>query len=170
MKKLITAIVIIIIAIVALSLLTNRVNNDTVSLVPPPPAGEPPAPALNMGFHGEDFEEYQRISLSGQPTIIRMTDSGFDPKTITTEKGATVFFVNEDEKTHWPATAIHPTHRVYKDSDIKNCQDLEKAKNMFDACKGIQPGAFYAFTFGEEGIWRFHDHLNSSLTGSITVE
>ena len=110
-------------------------------------------------------EEDLLVPNSGN--AIKITSTGFEPKTLTVKAGTTVTFVNEDSNKHWPASAMHPTHTVYPGSDIKKCASNE---NIFDACKGLVSGESFFFTFNEKGSWGYHDHLRSSSTGKIVVE
>lgn len=87
--------------------------------------------------------------------IIKMQDDTFVPDKITIKKNQTVVFVNESKDDRWPASNIHPTHQIYSE---------------FDPKKSIPPKTSWSFKFDKVGIWRFHDHLFPSLTGSITVE
>ncbi|MBI3385226.1 hypothetical protein HY030_03495 [Candidatus Gottesmanbacteria bacterium] len=86
--------------------------------------------------------------------IVKMTASGFVPSKVTVKLGTSVKFVNVDTVDHWPASAIHPTHQLLPG---------------FDALMGIKPGESYSFTFEKVGIWKYHDHLNPSMMGSVEV-
>jgi plastocyanin len=55
----------------------------------------------------------------------------------------------------WVASDPHPIHTDY---------------SAFDAKQGIAPGDTYSFTFTKTGNWGFHNHLNPSATGTITVQ
>lgn len=127
------------------------------------PAGNVPkteAPANN--------EQTTPVTNEGaNKNTIKITASGFEPKTLTIEVGTTVTFVNEDSNKHWPASAVHPTHEVYPGSSIKKCGTGEK---IFDVCKGLAQGESFSFTFNEKGSWKYHDHLSISSTGTIVVE
>ncbi len=92
---------------------------------------------------------------AAKTVTINMTSSGFSPATITINKGDTVTFVNQDTKSRWPASAPHPTHTDYPE---------------FDAKMGIVAGGSWSFTFTKTGTWKFHDHLNPSQFGSVTVK
>ncbi|MDP3697997.1 MAG: hypothetical protein Q8R47_00265 [Nanoarchaeota archaeon] len=98
---------------------------------------------------------------------IAITADGFSPKTITVKAGDMITFFNEDSNQHWPASAMHPTHTLYPGSDIKKCGSGEQ---IFDACKGLEQGESFSFTFNEKGSWKYHDHLGISSTGTIVVE
>ena len=94
---------------------------------------------------------------------VEMSSTGFSPNSLTVKAGDTVTFVNKDTNQHWPASAVHPTHTVYPESG--GC-----IGSKFDACKGLAEGESWSFVFNEEGTWKYHDHLSSSLTGTIAVE
>lgn len=98
---------------------------------------------------------------------VTYTDEGYSPREITIEHEDTVVFVNESLTEMWPATAIHPTHTIYPGSDITKCATQG---GMFDACGPVEQGGSWSFRFDEHGAWGFHDHLNVSNTGRITVE
>ena len=95
-------------------------------------------------------------------------EDGFEPRELVIEQGTTVIFENVGNEPHWPASNIHPTHRMYPNSGSEYCGTDESAAN-FDACKGLLPGEIYSFTFDHPGLWRFHDHLNPGLSGKVKV-
>lgn len=86
--------------------------------------------------------------------VVKITSSGFEPKSFTLSAGSTVKFVNVDNSAHWPASNLHPTHTNYSE---------------FDAKKPIEPGKFWEFKIEKTGIWYFHDHLDPSSGGRIKV-
>ncbi|MBI4017571.1 MAG: cupredoxin domain-containing protein [Candidatus Aenigmarchaeota archaeon] len=100
---------------------------------------------------------------------VRITSSGFSPKTITVTPGTTVTWTNDDTAAHWVASNVHPTHTVYPGSGIGKC-DTAQEPAIFDACKNIPAGGTYAFTFTEKGTWGYHDHLNAGTTGTVVVQ
>jgi len=102
-------------------------------------------------------------------TTVAISDTGFEPADVTVSAGDTVTFVNNGQAPHWPASDVHPTHTSYPGSDIQKCGTAEAA-GIFDACKGLQTGEEYSFTFTEPGSWEYHDHLNARQGGTITVE
>lgn len=91
---------------------------------------------------------------SNQGIVIMVDENGFSPATITVPAGTEVTFNNTGSSPHQPASAVHPTH-----------QQLPG----FDALRGLRPGESYSYTFTKVGTWKYHDHLNPSRTGSITV-
>ncbi|HUQ30335.1 MAG TPA: cupredoxin domain-containing protein [Candidatus Paceibacterota bacterium] len=100
--------------------------------------------------------------------VIEMRDGGFSPTTMTIETGETVIFEAVGKDTHWPASNNHPTHTVYPGSSIEKCGTAD-ADVIFDACRGLEFGEKYEFTFAKPGTWRFHDHLHAQFGGTITV-
>lgn len=116
---------------------------------------------------GDVENENRRVETKGN--VVEITSSGFSPRSLTMSQGVAVTFINRGSALSWPASAVHPTHKIYPGSDINKCATLEE-KNIFDACKGLKQGESYSFTFNEKGSWRYHDHLNPSSTGVIIVE
>lgn len=110
-----------------------------------------------------------KATTTPKTLTINMTESGFTPGEITIKAGDTVIFRNQGNRLHWPASAIHPTHELYPGSSISKCGTSE-ADSIFDACRGLQLGQSFSFTFNIKGTWLYHDHLNSSLKGTIIVQ
>ncbi len=111
--------------------------------------------------------QYGAQSTTEQPSdtgnTIEITGSGFSPGTLTVSAGTTVTFINKDSGQHWPASAAHPTHSAYPETG--GC-----IGSKFDACKPLAQGESFSFTFNEKGTWKYHDHLNPGMTGTIIVQ
>ena len=107
-------------------------------------------------------------SAEPQTKTIEITSSGFNPSPININAGDKVVFLNKDTTSHWPASAMHPTHTVYPGSDINKCGTSEQ-NNIFDACKGLKQGESFSFTFSQKGSWNYHDHLSPKLFGKVIV-
>lgn len=86
--------------------------------------------------------------------VIAMTPEGFSPAELAIKVGETVLFRNDDTRSRWPASGIHPTHLL--------CPG-------FDALQPLPPGAAYSYIFMAAKECPFHDHLTTSLRGKITV-
>ncbi len=117
----------------------------------------------------QDPQQQAEISTPETGNIVEITTSGFVPNEITIKAGESVTFINKEFLASWPASAVHPTHTVYPGSSIQKCGTVEET-NIFDACKTLAKGESYIFTFNEKGSWSYHDHLNPSLRGKVTVE
>ncbi len=95
--------------------------------------------------------------------IIEITESGFNPSTLTINAGETVTWINNGITPAWPASAFHPAHNAYPGGG--GC-----IGSKFDACRGLKQGETYSFTFNQKGAWKYHDHLSPGDTGTIIVE
>lgn len=101
------------------------------------------------------------------PAHVTVTYNGtsFSPKTVTIHKGDTVTFVNSSSGQMWVASAPHPTHQGYSGTTVsQHCPDT--AGTAFDQCSF---GNSYTFTFEKVGSWLYHNHANTSVTGTIVV-
>lgn len=94
-------------------------------------------------------------AVSSKIWTIEYKDNKFIPSEVKIKKGDTVKWVNKSDMANWPASAFHPTHQVYPG---------------FDALKGLGKGESYSFKFDKIGSWKYHDHLDPSVTGVIVVE
>ena len=119
---------------------------------------------------GEDT--FPQISNNGEPRekyTILMSNEGFSPNSLEIKKGDVVVFLNSGDDRHWPASNVHPTHTQYPGSGIEKCGTVDESK-IFDACRSIKAGENYTFTFNEVGTWSYHDHVHSTLKGTIVVK
>lgn len=96
------------------------------------------------------------VAPTGQKASVEITADGFQPAELRVKAGTEVTWTNRDGAKHWPASAVHPTHKV--------CPG-------FDALKGLAQGESYSFVFGEIKECPYHDHLNpTGPKGKIIVE
>ncbi|MCP6719995.1 MAG: hypothetical protein KJI72_01535 [Patescibacteria group bacterium] len=93
-------------------------------------------------------------TISGKEHIIELREGGLSPEEITVQKGDTIIFANASDEPFWPASDPHPTHQFL---------------SGFDQGHAIDSGSSWNYTFYEPGIWYYHDHLNLTLKGKITV-
>ena len=114
----------------------------------------------------------QENIISETPEItehfVEITLEGFVPKNLEIKQGDKVTWVNKLITESWPASAFHPTHTNYPGSSTIKCGTAEE-KNTFDACRGLQKEESYSFVFNEVGNWEYHNHLQPSKSGKITV-
>ncbi len=141
------------IAISSNAVTTSSPAGSPAVSVPPPPAPTPtPAP-------------------TPKPTsaTITYTDNGFSPTSLMIAQGTKVTFVNNASDAFWPASNVHPTHSLYDGTTLQqHCAD--PTATTFDACGPIAPGSSWSFTFTKTGTWTYHNHLNPSEGGTITVQ
>ncbi len=96
----------------------------------------------------------ETVMQEGASHSVVLTDSGYEPKTLSIKKGDVVVFTTDRGFEHWPASNLHPTHNLY---------------SAFDPKRPLGASEEWSFQFMRVGEWEFHDHLNSTFTGAITV-
>ncbi len=116
----------------------------------------------------DNLDVVSRIKAQQTFTII-ITDEGYSPQTLNIGEGDKVVWRHEGTQQNWPASASHPTHKVYPNSGIEKC-GTEEEDVIFDACRGLVNGDVWSFTFNEKGSWDYHDHLHPDLRGTIIVK
>jgi len=132
--------------------LGNAVENGGVSSAVPVP-----------GSSG--VQETEVISAAD---VVTYTNGGFNPSIIEVRKGESVIWINESSRNMWVASAIHPTHKAYDGTSLReHCNDA--GVTPFDACRSISPGAEWSFNFDRSGEWGYHDHVNAFRTGKVVV-
>jgi len=90
---------------------------------------------------------------------ITIASSGISPRTLTVAAGARVTFVNNDSRSHEPASDPHPTHG--------SCPPIDQIGTI-SAGQSRASG-----NLNTPGACRFHDHLfdtNTNFNGTITVQ
>lgn len=105
------------------------------------------------------------------PTTVTVTYDGkaYSPSTVTVKAGDTVMFKNTSGKNMWVASDEHPTHTEYDStSRTTHCAAGYTGATPFDQCKG--EATDYSFTFTKAGTIGYHDHLNPSAHGTVTVQ
>ncbi|KKR57644.1 MAG: hypothetical protein UU05_C0029G0015 [Candidatus Curtissbacteria bacterium GW2011_GWA1_40_47] len=86
--------------------------------------------------------------------VITYSESGFSPKQLTVKVGESVEFVNNSSSNVQVNSAPHPTHELYPELNIGV----------------IAPGETKSVTFTTAGTKTYHNHLNPSQNGQVTVE
>lgn len=91
--------------------------------------------------------------------------SSYSPASVTIKRGGTVTWKNTSSGSMWVASDSHPSHTIY-DGTNRQQHCASPSANTFDQCTG---GGDYSFTFAKAGKWGYHDHINASVFGSVTV-
>jgi len=118
----------------------------------------------------ETIDTTEETTSEPQTLTVDVAISGFSPKELTIKSGDTVTWtVTSSTRTHYIASALHPTHTLYPGSAINKC-NTAGGENIFDQCDDMKEGESWSFTFDEVGTWRYHDHLKAISTGTIVVE
>lgn len=120
-------------------------------------------PAQGGSTDGTNVGVGVNVSVS-EPVIVKITDAGFSPASVSVKKGQAVRWENNSSAGSWPASAVHPTHAVYPQKSSADC-----AGSSFDACRAVSAGESWTFTFTEVGSWKYHDHMKVSRTGTVVV-
>lgn len=89
-------------------------------------------------------------------TVVEVSykDGEFNPNKLTVKKGTTVKFINQSNDQMWVASNPHPVH-----TDLPGFDELEATGNR----------GSYEYAFIKVGTWGYHNHINPSSKGSITV-
>ena len=149
MNKTVITVIIIVAVVLGGFLLLNRYSS-------------PQTPSLDSS-QDESLDLPQPVT---DANVVRYTDSGYEPSTLTVNAGESVMFTNDSGRSLWTASAMHPTHLVYDGTSLgEHCPDA--TGTVFDQCAA---GDEYSFIFMESGEWGYHNHLNPSDFGTIVVE
>ena len=131
-------------------------NLQTQTTEPPPPADT----SVNTASTSS--------STTGAPMTATVTYDGstFTPSDVTVAQGGTVTFTDTSGQM-WVASDPHPVHSGYDGtSRSTHCAAGYSGPAPFDECNS---GSSYTFTFNKTGTWGYHDHLNDSAHGTVTV-
>lgn len=110
-------------------------------------------------------------TAAAHTTLITYTNAGFSPKTVSIKVGDTVRFVNNSSHGMWVASNAHPTHTAYDGTSAQqHCSNGTDTNGGFDECTAVNPGSVYSFTFPKAGAFEFHNHVQASDTGTVTVK
>lgn len=93
-------------------------------------------------------------SVSQSETMISASANGFMPKEVVIKANTTVTWTNLNGIDITVNSDPHPAHTLYPFLNVGTIKAGERASLLFD-----QPGKY-----------TYHNHLNSSQTGTITVE
>jgi|GEM_PF-2182622 len=83
-----------------------------------------------------------------------ITNGKFDPAALTLKTGDKVNWINRDTAAHQIASDPHPSHTLLR--------ELESGS--------LATNQVFNFTFTKAGTFSYHDHLNPTIKGTVTVE
>lgn len=89
-----------------------------------------------------------------EETLVTVTSSGYDPKTITVKPGAKVVWKNETGAPITVNSDNHPTHLLWPFLNLGKFED----------------GSTVSVVFEKAGTYTYHNHLDASMTGTVVVE
>lgn len=114
-----------------------------------------PAPAASPEVSQPTTSATPSATETINKNVVNIASSGFLPKNITIRTGESVTWVNTDTVDHQVNSVVHPTHQVYTPLNTVGL---------------LKSGEKKSLSFPEVGTYKYHDHLNPTLTGSVTVE
>lgn len=133
-SKILIGAVILIVVIGAVVLMAGKGSYQT-------PATQTPSPTTE-------------ITASAQQTTVTLTQSGFEPATVTVKAGAKVIWTNSSGKLATVDSAGHPAHLAYPPLNLGELSDGSQVSLVFD----------------KAGTYKYHNHLNPSQIGAVVVE
>ncbi len=142
----ITVVVVAVVLLVGWQLVKSQ--SGTAGPAPETPTTVNPAPttieSTSSGTSGAMMAE----------TAVTVSATGFSPQNVTIKAGGSVTWMNSDSANHQVNSDPHPTHTAYSPLNIGL----------------LKPGDKKSLTFPTPGTYKYHDHLNPSSTGTITVQ
>ena len=96
-------------------------------------------------------------------TIVNYNGSEFSPSSVSIPKGGAVIFRNYSPKNMRVASNPYPSNDGYPVKD--GC-----VGSAFDSCSNIPPKVSWSFNFDMPGTWGYHNNLNPSEGGTVTVQ
>jgi plastocyanin len=163
-KQMLAALAVVVVVVVGVVLYTRSNNANNTNVASTSATTNESAKTSNSNVANTNVETGNETPApetaapdGNDVAVTEITYDGktFSPSAVTIKSGDVVIFKNNSTADFWPASGPHPTHTLYPE---------------FDAKKGIAPGQSYQFKFIKVGIWPFHDHLNPSAFGKITVQ
>jgi plastocyanin len=109
------------------------------------------------------------VQTGGAPMSAKVVYDGhsFTPASVTIAKGGTVTFT-DTAGSMWLASDPHPVHTAYDGtSRSEHCALGYTGAKPFDECS---MGSSFSFTFNKTGTFGYHDHMNASAHGTVSVQ
>ena len=138
----IIGILVVVGAVILLSTNANKGDTDQ-STTAPATQTEATTPAETSANQDETLTD----------TMIDITATGYDPKTIIIKAGAKVVWTNNSGQVGNVSSVPHPTHSTYPPLNLGDFSD----------------GATVSLVFDEPGAYEYHNHLNATQTGTVIV-
>lgn len=97
-------------------------------------------------------------AVAGQGVVVNISESGAEPVNLTVKAGEVLTFVNKTNRKIQIGSDPHPTHTA--NSELTNGEFVTD----------LESGASANVTLNKVGAWSFHDHLNPTTKGKVTVQ
>src|SRR3989344_3689955 len=110
---------------------------------------------------GDNTQQQSQAQTQQQEKVVAtvtFSDSGVSPATVTIKSGEAITWTNSGSGAVQVASDPHPTH-----TDNKELSNGQSALQL-------APGASSTVTLTKTGNWGYHDHLNPSVKGKVSVQ
>lgn len=144
-NKILIAVVLAIVVVGVVALAGRKSNTQT------------PTQPVNQGYGSvqpRSSTATQTEEQTQEATVI-ITDSGFEPATVTIKAGTKVVWINKSGGAATVNSALHPTHLIYPQLNLNDVPNNESVSLVF---------------YKVGGTYKYHNHLNPSQTGTVVVE
>lgn len=140
-KILITVgVVILIIVVAAVFMFTNKTNVQSTN---------------QAGTNNNVTTPTVTTAVSKQePVSVKVTSSGYEPKELTIKAGTLVTWINNSGAAVTVSSDNHPTHLLWPFLNLGSFADKSSVSVIFE----------------KPGVYTYHNHFNSSQTGTVTVK
>ena len=112
------------------------------------------APATVENTQNSEATQAVEENTAEITTTVNATSNGFEPQNITIKAGGTVVWTNTSGGMFNVSSNNHPTHLLWSFLNLGSFED----------------GSSVSVVFEEAGVYKYHNHLNASQTGTVTVE
>lgn len=100
------------------------------------------------------MQESASPSSAMQENTVTLSADGFSPATLTVKAGTEVTWTNKSGAVGNVNSDVHPTHTIYPPLNLGKFAD----------------GESLSLTFDKAGTYGYHNHLDSSQTGTVIVQ
>lgn len=154
MNKLLLGVIILILFVGAVVL----VNNQSKTIQTPTTTSSKPQELNNAQVSpkapSEEATKARDAMMAKEEAVVTVTKNGFNPQSVTVKPSTKVVWKNESGAMANVSSAVHPTHQVYPPLNLGNFAN------------GVQ----VSLVFDKPGTYKYHNHLQPSLTGTVVVE
>jgi plastocyanin len=108
---------------------------------------------MGMIYSGNQAHKQNRVTPSQRVAVVRIIDGGFQPATLSVQKGTKVVWTNEDEGLHQVASNPYP-----------GGADLSGLKSAI-----LNDQQSYSFIASTAGTFGYHDQMDPTVNATLIV-
>ena len=151
-NKVIIAVIVVLVVVGGILLLSNqtKIKNQSTQgnqSAQGSPDQQTTSPGASQSGNAAQAEKREAITIT-------VTKEGFSPANVTVKQKTIVTWLNKSGGLVTVNSAVHPTHLLYPPINLGEFKD----------------GSSVQLTFDKPGVFKYHDHLDASHTGIVTVE